>query len=142
MMMIFQNFPTSCTTLIYIIIISEDGPILPPPSGESRGPPAAFLAEECSPPELIGFIRDPIEDQARMTEHSAYHGLDLPFGGPMIVPALSESIHEALFGDLPLSEGPPSNVPPAELGRVRAREKKRQRKYFGPVELRQLLTVL
>ena len=77
-----------------------------------------------------------------MTEHSAYHGLDLPFCGPRIAPTLSESIHEALFGDLPLSEGPPPKVPPAELGRVRAREKKRQRKYFGPVELRQLLTVL
>ena len=76
-----------------------------------------------------------------MTEHSAYHGLDLPFCGAMIVPALSESIHEALFGDLPLSEGPPSNVSPAELGRVRDREK-RQIIHFGPVEPRQPLTVL
>ena len=76
-----------------------------------------------------------------MTEHSAYHGLDLPFCGPRIAPTLSESIHEALFGDLPLSEGPPPNVPPAELGRVRDREK-RQIKHVGPVEPRQLLTVL
>ena len=76
-----------------------------------------------------------------MTEHSAYHGLDLPFCGPRIAPTLSESIHEALFGDLPLSEGSPPKVPPAELGRVRDREK-RQIIHFGPVEPRQPLTVL